>query len=71
MATKNDDVLSGMEAIARYMDVSQRTVIRWEAAHGLPLMRPAGVAKVYAYKSKLELWRSGKLKNDGDLMQNA
>ncbi len=59
MATKNDDVLNGLRDIARYMDVTTRTVLRWEAAHGLPLLRPAGAAKVYAYKSKLERWRRG------------
>ena len=59
MASKNEDVLNGLDQIARYMDVTTRTILRWEAAHELPLLRPAGQSKTYAYKSQLEQWRRG------------
>jgi excisionase family DNA binding protein len=54
---RNDNVLNGLDEIARYLDITKRTVLNWEAAHELPLLRPAGAAKVYAYKTEIEDWR--------------
>ena len=59
--TKNDDVLNGLMDIARYLDITKRTVLNWESKHKLPLMRPVGPGKVYAYKSQLEKWRRGEI----------
>jgi excisionase family DNA binding protein len=60
---KNADVLNGLPEIANYLDVTDRTVLRWEKKHSLPLHRPAGTGKTYAYKSELEKWRRGELQN--------
>lgn len=59
MPVRNEDVLNCLEDIARYLDISKRTVLIWESKHKLPLYRPAGKAKLYAYKSELEKWRRG------------
>jgi len=65
MANKNEDVLTGLKEIGEYLDIHWRTVPRWEVDHGLPLMRPAGSSRVYAYKSDLEKWRRGELRSEG------
>jgi len=57
MQVKNEDVLNGLAEIARYLDITPRTVLNWEANHDLPLIRPVKRGKVYASKSKIETWR--------------
>jgi hypothetical protein len=55
---KEDQRISGIKAIADYLDASERSVYRWEKELGLPLHRVSGSAgsTVFVYVSELEEW---------------
>lgn len=53
--------IDGWKAIARYLGRDRATVMRWEAARGLPVHRlpGGGRARVFAFGGELDLWLNG------------
>ena len=52
------EYLIGIKAIAQYLDLSVRSVYRWEKEYGLPLHRTSGAkgTRVLALKEELDQW---------------
>jgi len=57
----NSSRIDGWKSIARYLGRDRATVMRWEAARGLPVHRlpGGGRARVFAIGSELDAWLSG------------
>ena len=53
MVSRNDDLLSGWQEIADYLDKSIRTVQRWARRKGLPVAHPAGTGSTPHASKKL------------------
>ena len=56
---KGNKPLSSWKEIAAYLGCDQRTCIRWETKHGLPVHRPGSDqarSHVFAYKDELDRW---------------
>ena len=57
MVRKSEDLLSGWQEIAQYLDVSVRTVQRWKRSKGLPVRHPAGVGSTpHASRKSMDDW---------------
>jgi hypothetical protein len=57
MGMRNEDLLSGWQEIADYLDKSIRTVQRWARLKGMPVRHPAGNGSTpHASKKNLENW---------------
>ncbi len=59
---KPADRLGSWKEIAAYLDVSVRTVQRWETTEGLPARRHkhTALSSVFAYRSELDAWWHGR-----------
>jgi TolB-like protein len=62
-----DDRLDSWKEIAAYVRRGVRTVRRWERDEGLPVHRHQHrvLGSVYAFKSEIEAWQSGRRENAG------
>jgi hypothetical protein len=56
---KDDQILYSWKEITEYLGRSRKTCLRWEKELGLPIHRyeESPKARVFAYKSEIELWR--------------
>lgn len=67
MAMRNEDLLSGWQEIADYMDKSVRTVQRWALKRGLPVWHPAGAGSTpHSSKRLLDRWALSQFDTIGD-----
>lgn len=48
--------LIGAPAIAKALGMSEDTVIRLAATEGVPIYKPPGLGRYYAFRSELEAW---------------
>ncbi len=64
---KREDLLSSWKEIAAYLGCDERTCLRWEKLHGLPVRRLNGGAKsrVYAFREELDAWLAARSTNGG------
>lgn len=67
--SKREDLLSSWKEIAAYLGCDERTCLRWEKLHGLPVRRLNGGAKsrVYAFREELDVWLAARSTNGGGL----
>ncbi|NIR04314.1 MAG: hypothetical protein GTN82_02690, partial [Candidatus Aminicenantes bacterium] len=55
---ENQGQLTGIKAIAEYLDMSIRNIYNWEKKLGLPIHRVSGSTgyRIYAYKEEIDRW---------------
>lgn len=57
---RNDDIISGWQAIADHLEVSVRTAQRYGHEKGMPFKQPGGARSMpFASKSAIDAWLLG------------
>ncbi len=61
-SSARENRLSSWKEIADYLDCDERTCLRWEKSHGLPIYRLEGSKKsrVFAYRDEIDRWQRDK-----------